>query len=900
MPIQLPASGGTAQGKTDSGSSLTVSFTAKAGVERLLVVSVAGSQAGGANITGATWNGSALTLAGSYTTPDTNNRKHYAFYRFLGDSGSDTTADLVVSGSGADYIGLAAQQYNGVLQTGQPDITTVVEQSTNGAGSKTTTLTTVTDHAWAVVCEGGYNDTGDPEASTGTTFRVAETTYGTCGILDSGGGLSPAGAASFTTARNATAYRISHIVIVFKPGTLAPPIRLYVNDVEEYDGDLGDGAAFRAAVAAVVAAGGGGSVLCELGSASTFELVFASRWTLPANALGDTILLGVKTSVLDGFKPSGSPYIPGTDDMADWLTLRYSGTNTDALIQTALTGHSYHWQGVAFDYGTGTGNVVVATTPQATFTYDSADQDGYEPSEQPDDWQFDRCIEKAHIYTAGSFQAIKHNGKAITLLDHYVERTNSTGGQGDGYAHIGDVGDGPWLIRRAHYDRVGGEVWGFGSHGQRSGAGSVGAGDPGYQAFADADHQPLNAGLVFEQAKVHRNPADRKFFHSVTSNAIGTGSKTFTVPTGQTFVNGEAIYCEGYGGNNMTGTVTSYTAATGSLVLSIASVNGSGTKTDWSIKRSDVTYNSKNMGEFCYGQDVYIQGNDFRYYWHDMGQQYYPLILKLSTEELVSLEHVATRRITIRYNVFRSVSQLLSLARYVATNNNPAISDITFEHNLCFDLGLKQWGFPSTGNLINLGLDMPVNVRIRNNLFDVPVGDPGWISIGDAGSAHYSRNALTGFTLENNIALLSGTHPYYEIFGYFGTTPTAIIDPGHFLETGCTSAVARNNSVVTGPAGQAWRSFAAANTFYAEAAGRTSLLGKLTAPTAAADADRDYRYATGQEELGADGLVRGPNYWAMYQAMGWAWPFSWVPAAPPGGHGGGTAALFQHRRRRGR
>lgn len=882
MPIQLPASGGTAQGKTDSGASLTVSFTAKAGVERVLVVSVAGSQAGGANITGATWNSLALTLAGSYTTPDTSNRKHYAFYRLLGDSETDTTADLVVSGSGADYIGLAAQQYNGVLQTGQPDITTVVEQSTNGAGSKTTTLTTVTDHAWAVICEGGYNDTGDPEANTGTTFRVAETTYGTCGILDSGGGISPAGAASFTTSRDSTAYRISHIAIVFKPGTLQPPMRLSIDGVEQYDGDQGDGAAFRAAITAKAASGLGGTVYLRLGSATTREITFAAKWTIPANA-GAVIDYGLDPVELDAVKAEGAWFDPDEDDPADWLTFRNVRVSSEPMIDMAIGAHNYHRHGVRIDYGTGTGNVAECTTPYSTLLYDTAEQDGYLVTQQPTGLKYDREAQSDRVYATGSFQTLTHNGASIHLTGFYAGRQNSTGGQGDGYAVMGHVGDGPWLVEDFFLDRTGGEAWGFGTHGQRSGAGTPGTGDPGYQNWADTLRIPLRDGFTAQRGRIWRDLADRRVLHSFSSVANGTGTKTWTVATGMSVTPGEAITANGYTAGTMTGTVTSYTSATGVLVCDITSNTGSGTGADWAITRTAITYASKNMGEFCYGQDVVLQGIDFRNFWHDAGQQYHALIFKLSTEALASLEHVVTRRFTVKYCVFRSVAQILALARYVATNNNAAISDITFEDNCCFDLGASRFGFPSTGNLFQLGLDMPVNVKINHNFFDVPLGQTSLISIGDSGSGHYSRNTLTGFEMHSNVALLSGTHSYYEISGYFGTGPTGITSPGQFLTDGCTSPVASHNSIVTGADGDGWGAHAAAQTLYAGTSGRAALQAKLRNPDDSVQADYDPRYLEGQEEDGYDGRTRGPNWSAMYEAMGPAiWPFSWVPEGSSG------------------
>jgi hypothetical protein len=76
---------------------------------------------------------------------------------------------------------------------------------------------------------------------------------------------------------------------------------------------------------------------------------------------------------------------------------------------------------------------------------------------------------------------------------------------------------------------------------------------------------------------------------SATSNAIGTGAKTFTVSTGKSFLAGMYLVIADTAApstNSMHGQVTSYNIATGELVMSIDSVKGSGTKTAWTISQS--------------------------------------------------------------------------------------------------------------------------------------------------------------------------------------------------------------------------------------------------------------------------------------------------------------------------
>lgn len=70
---------------------------------------------------------------------------------------------------------------------------------------------------------------------------------------------------------------------------------------------------------------------------------------------------------------------------------------------------------------------------------------------------------------------------------------------------------------------------------------------------------------------------------STTSNAIGTGSKTFTTQSGKQFYTGQwvQIVDAASSANWMGGQVTSYSSTT--LEVNVTSTGGSGTKTDWKI-----------------------------------------------------------------------------------------------------------------------------------------------------------------------------------------------------------------------------------------------------------------------------------------------------------------------------
>ena len=78
---------------------------------------------------------------------------------------------------------------------------------------------------------------------------------------------------------------------------------------------------------------------------------------------------------------------------------------------------------------------------------------------------------------------------------------------------------------------------------------------------------------------------------STSTVTIGTGSQTFTVPTGLSIIAGQPVFIfdqanppisgQSLVGNTETGTVTSYSGS--SLVVNIATVTGSGTPTNWII-----------------------------------------------------------------------------------------------------------------------------------------------------------------------------------------------------------------------------------------------------------------------------------------------------------------------------
>ena len=84
---------------------------------------------------------------------------------------------------------------------------------------------------------------------------------------------------------------------------------------------------------------------------------------------------------------------------------------------------------------------------------------------------------------------------------------------------------------------------------------------------------------------------------STTSNAIGTGSKTFTVGTGKLFSPGQDIVIADSAApstNRMFGAITAYNSVTGSLTVSVDLYDGTGTFTAWTIGLSGPSGSNAN------------------------------------------------------------------------------------------------------------------------------------------------------------------------------------------------------------------------------------------------------------------------------------------------------------------
>lgn len=165
-------------------NTLTMSLTTS-GENRFLVVGIAGDNVNDV-ITGVTYAGVAMTLADKIKTTNFD-RWNYVFVLFNPASGAN---DIVVSASSSVFFTAYAASYTGVNQTGM-DATPVT--NTAYANTLSTSITTVTDNAWAI--QSNYHGTtAGALTATGTDVIRELSTYQNAGIVDTDGPISPAGA----------------------------------------------------------------------------------------------------------------------------------------------------------------------------------------------------------------------------------------------------------------------------------------------------------------------------------------------------------------------------------------------------------------------------------------------------------------------------------------------------------------------------------------------------------------------------------------------------------------------------------------------------------------------------------------------------------------------------------
>jgi hypothetical protein len=168
------------------GLTCTVSHTVT-GTNCLLLVACFNDTTGGLpTVTGATYNGVAMTQALSVAAPRPSN--DYLFY--LINPAVGTHNIVVTRSAGTNTLEVAAASYTGVSQTGFPDA------QTSGTARGSTSLTTVANNTWIVAA------ITDAVTGGGTNLTVRNSGQAQMQILDSNGALTPAGSKSLSWAQS--------------------------------------------------------------------------------------------------------------------------------------------------------------------------------------------------------------------------------------------------------------------------------------------------------------------------------------------------------------------------------------------------------------------------------------------------------------------------------------------------------------------------------------------------------------------------------------------------------------------------------------------------------------------------------------------------------------------------
>lgn len=166
------------------------------------ILFLAGTSGGTGTGVAASYNGVPMTLVVSKEVPSLTNWV-YLFMLVNPPSGSHT---VLITSTTTQLLAGCTASYAGARQTGQPDAS--ASASVNGSTSLALALTTVTNNAWAAMCQYGMST-----APGGVILRAFNSA---CGLYDSGGLITPAGAYS-ETFTDATSVQAAGVVASFAP-----------------------------------------------------------------------------------------------------------------------------------------------------------------------------------------------------------------------------------------------------------------------------------------------------------------------------------------------------------------------------------------------------------------------------------------------------------------------------------------------------------------------------------------------------------------------------------------------------------------------------------------------------------------------------------------------------------
>jgi hypothetical protein len=333
---------------------LTKSYTVGSGSNRLLLVAIAGDNAGGFDdITGVTYAGASMTLVAKETGGTARNAYLYSLLNPA--SGAN---NVVINASHAHYILAGAADYTGFTQSGQPDAFSV---SFGGSTTETATLTTVADNCWVMTMGTGLNTV--PNVSNDGVTRCLDNSFQTWVFGDSNGPVHPAGSYSETVNWPSKGnLGINQIIASFAPVGSPPPPPAPPPALST------PGTLFKDSVAFFNPPGNGplanvspvqNSSNPAQGGVSVIKgtVTLSANGTLPANsAIGEWMIDGA---------PLGSGYITGPPFTYTWNTdpsLSSNGTadgthilNIRIVDTTSAAGNAYE-----ADVGTRPITVIVA------------------------------------------------------------------------------------------------------------------------------------------------------------------------------------------------------------------------------------------------------------------------------------------------------------------------------------------------------------------------------------------------------------------------------------------------------------------------------------------------------------------------------------------------------------
>lgn len=155
-----------------TGTSLTYSFTAGSGANRLLAGSVVTLGTSTDVVTGVTYAGVSMTRVGSIDNAGGVNgaQREYMYFLLAPATGAN---NVVVSRSDSGTIASAVADYTGVLQSGQPDASNTAR--CNNSTTCTISVTAVAGGSWLM--GNGRRNSGGRAAGADTTERSENAWY---------------------------------------------------------------------------------------------------------------------------------------------------------------------------------------------------------------------------------------------------------------------------------------------------------------------------------------------------------------------------------------------------------------------------------------------------------------------------------------------------------------------------------------------------------------------------------------------------------------------------------------------------------------------------------------------------------------------------------------------------